>query len=179
MRVSKTLTAVTPRYVDNGAAGMDLYVDTAMEYELQPGQTYYLPTGIRVEIPKNYFGAIYPQYNLHKKGLALADAVTVLSSSYRGEIVLAVKNIFCDVIRINGQWGLRIPLAQLIIQPYRFEKIDTVEIEGDAIDVSEFARQTMLGLKEGFENGALKSTPIWDGEKMQGLCISAQENPTL
>lgn len=127
MRVSKTPTAVTPRYADNGAAGMDLYVDTAREYELQPGQTYYLPTGIRVEIPKNYFGAIYPRSSTHKKGLTLADTVAVIDSSYRGEIILAVKNIICDVVRINGQWGLRTPLAQLIIQPYRFEKVEIVE----------------------------------------------------
>lgn len=129
MRISKTPTAVTPRYADNNSAGMDLYVDTAEQYVLQPGQTYHLPTGIRVEIPKNYFGAIYPQSNLHKKGLALVDSVCVLNSSDRGEIILAVKNVFSDIIRINGQWGFRAPLAQLIIQPYRFEKIEIDPVE--------------------------------------------------
>ena len=124
MLIKKTSTAVTPRYSDNGAAGIDLYVDPAMEYVLQPGETYHLPTGIRVEIPHNYFGAIYPQNNLHTKGLALADGVSIINSSNRGEIVLAVKNIYADIIRINGQWGLRIPLALLILQPYRFESID-------------------------------------------------------
>ena len=89
MRIIKTPTAVTPRYADNGSAGMDLYVDTAQEYTLQPGETYHLPTGIRVEIPRNCFGAIYPQYNLHKKGLTLADTVGIIGSTDRGEIVLA------------------------------------------------------------------------------------------
>jgi dUTP pyrophosphatase len=106
---------------------MDLYVDTAFEADLQPGETYHLPTGIRVEIPRNFFGAIYPQFNLHKKGLTLADTVGIINSSDRGEIVLVVKNIFSDVIRINGQWGLRTPIAQLIIQPYRFEKVEVAE----------------------------------------------------
>lgn len=127
MRITKTPTAVTPRYTDNGSAGMCLYVDTGMEYKLQPGETYHLPTGIRVEIPRNFFGVIYPHYNLHKKGLVLANSVGVLNSSDRGEIILSVKNVFSDVIRINGQWGLRTPIAQLIIQPYRFEKIDVIE----------------------------------------------------
>jgi len=127
MRISKTPTAVTPRYSSNGGAGMDLYVDTAFEADLQPGETYHLPTGIRVEIPRNFFGAIYPQFNLHKKGLTLADTVGILNSSDRGEIILVVKNIFSDVVRINGQWGLRAPLAQLIIQPYRFEKVEMAE----------------------------------------------------
>lgn len=130
MRIIKTPTAVTPRYSDNGSAGMGLYVDTANEYVLQPGETYHLPTGIRVEIPKNCFGAIYAQPNIHRKGIVLAGGVVVIDSSYRGEIILAVKNVFSDVVRINGQWGLRTPLAQLIIQPYRFEKI---EIEEDGL----------------------------------------------
>ena len=127
MRVSKTPTAVTPRYSGNGVAGMDLYVDTSFELELQPGETYQLPTGIRVEIPRNFFGAIYPQPNLHKKGLALVDSVGVINSSDHGEIILTVKNVFSDVVRINGQWGLRAPLAQLIIQPYRFDKVEVAE----------------------------------------------------
>ena len=127
MRITKTPTAVTPRYADSGAAGLDLYVDTAKEYVLQPGETYHLPTGIRLEIPKNHFGAIYPRSSLHKKGLTLADTVGIIDSSYRGEIILAVKNIFSDVIRINGQWGIRTPLAQIVIQPYRFEKIEVVD----------------------------------------------------
>lgn len=127
MLITKTITAVTPRYADNGSAGMDLYVDTAEEYELQPGQTYLLPTGIRVEIPRNHFGAIYPRSSLHKKGLTLANNVGIIDSSYRGRIFLPIKNIFSDVIRINGQWGLRVPLAQLIVQPYRFEKVEVVD----------------------------------------------------
>ena len=129
MRITKTSTAVTPRSCDSTAAGMDLYVDTEKEYDLQPGETYLLPTGIRVEIPKNHFGAIYPQPWLYRKGLTLADGVCVVDSGYRGEIFLAVKNVFSDVIRINGQWGIRVPIAQLVIQPYRYEKIELTEIE--------------------------------------------------
>lgn len=129
MRITKTPTAVTPRYADNGSAGLDLYVDTQYEYELQPGQTYLLPTGIRVEIPRNHFGAIYPRSSLHKKGLTLANNVGIIDSSYRGEIMLAIKNIYSDVIRINGQWGIRAPLAQLIVQPYRFERIEVVDTD--------------------------------------------------
>ena len=153
MRIIKTPTAVTPRYADNGSAGMDLYVDTAQEYTLQPGETYHLPTGIRVEIPRNCFGAIYPQYNLHKKGLALADTVGIIGSTDRGEIVLAVKNIFSDIIRINGQWGLRTPLAQLIIQPYRFEKVEIVENNFGTLEgAMEFGKQIIEGFQEGLKD---------------------------
>ena len=76
MKIIKTPTAVTPGYADNGSAGMDLYVDTEKEYILEPGETYLLPTGIRVEIPKNCFGAIYPRSSLHKKVMTLTTFTT-------------------------------------------------------------------------------------------------------
>lgn len=128
MRIVKTPTAVTPRYADVGSAGMDLYVDTEKEYILEPGETYLLPTGIRLEIPRNCFGAIYPRSSLHKKGLTLANNVGVIDSSYRGEILLPIKNIMADKIRINGQFGIRTPLCQLIIQPYKYEKIEVSDV---------------------------------------------------
>ena len=158
MRITKTPTAVTPRYTDNGSAGVDLYVDTAMEYELQPGETYHLPTGIRVEIPRGFFGAVYPQYNLHRKGLTLADTVGIINTSDRGEIILAVKNIFSDVVRVNGQWGLRVPLAQLIIQPYRFEKIEVIEGNFGTLDGAiEYGKQIVEGVQEGIDKEAVKT----------------------
>jgi len=124
MRIVKTETAVTPLYADPGAAGMDLYVDTSKEYVLEPGETYLLPTGLKVEIPRGHFGAIYPRSSLHLKGLTLANGVGIIDSSYRGEIKLAIKNIFADQIRINGKYGIRAPLCQLIIQPYRYERAE-------------------------------------------------------
>ena len=129
MRIIKTPTAVTPKYADNGSAGLDLYVDTKDKYEIWPGQTLLLPTGIRVEIPRNYFGAIYPRSSLHKKGLTLANNVGIIDSSYRGEIFIPIKNITERPIFINGEWGIRTPLVQLIIQPYKFEKIEIADEE--------------------------------------------------
>jgi len=130
MRITKTPTAVTPRYADVGSAGMDLYVDTAQEYILKSGETQYLPTGIKMEIPKNYVGKIYPRSSLHKKGLILANQTGIIDSSYRGEIILAIKNISNEEVCINGQWGLRVPLVQLIIEAYRYEKLEIVD-EGE------------------------------------------------
>ncbi len=131
MRVKKTQTAVIPTYGDTGAAGMDLYVDTEKEYILEPGDTQVLPTGIRVEIPKGYFGAVYPRSSLFKKGLSLVNNVGVIDSSYRGEIMLPLKNITSDTIRINGKYGIRVPLCQLVIQPYRYERTELADTLSD------------------------------------------------
>lgn len=149
MKITKTETAVTPSYADNGSAGMDLYVDTEKEYILEPGETYLLPTGIKVEIPKNCFGAIYPRSSLHKKGLTLANNVGIIDASYRGEIMLPIKNIFADQININGKHGIRTPLCQLIIQPYRYEKIEVCN------SLSETSRGT-----GGFGSSDAKREPI-------------------
>lgn len=129
MKITKTQTAVTPKYADNGSAGLDLYVDTQYEFTILPGETCLLPTGIRIEIPKNYFGAIYPRSSLHKRGLTLANTVGIIDSSYRGEILLPIKNIGSNMVFINGESGIRTALAQLIIQPYRFEKIEIISGE--------------------------------------------------
>jgi len=118
---------VIPRYADNGSAGLDIYVDTKNEYQLLPGETLVVPTGIRVEIPRNHFGAIYPRSSLHMKGLALANTVGIIDSSYRGEIMLPLINISEDMVYINGDKGIRTPLVQLIIQPYKYERINVID----------------------------------------------------
>ena len=127
MRVVKTQTAITPRYSDAGSAGMDIYVDTAVETEIQPGQVFNAPTGLRFEIPKNCIGVVYPKNNLFKKGLAIAGGVRTINPGDRGELVLPLMNMFSDIVRVNGKWGFKAPVATLVIHQYRFEKVDIAE----------------------------------------------------
>lgn len=127
MRVVKTPTATTPRYSDAGSAGMDIYVDTDVEMDIQPGQTWAAPTGLRFEIPKNCIGVIYPKNGLIKKGLAIAGGLRTINPGDRGELVLPLTNVFSDVVRVNGRWGLKVPVAMLVIHSYRFEKVEIQE----------------------------------------------------
>jgi len=127
MNIIKTDTAIIPRYADNGAAGMDLFIDPSYSCVIKPGDTWTLPTGISVEIPRLYFGAIYPRSSLHRKGLTLANTVGIIDSSYRGQIYLALTNILQVPIEINPPGSIPEAVCQLVIQPYRYEPIHIVE----------------------------------------------------
>ena len=97
------------------AAGYDLYAATNYEIEIQPHETVKVDTGIAIEIPKGYFGAIYARSGLAtKQGLRPANCVGIIDSDYRGPVIVALHNDTTSRKRISI--GERI--AQLVIQPY-------------------------------------------------------------
>ena len=58
------------------AAGYDLYAGTNYEIEIHPHETVKIDTGIAIEIPDDYFGAIYARSGLAtKQGLRPANCV--------------------------------------------------------------------------------------------------------
>lgn len=126
MIIHKTKTAVSPSYNDTYSPGMDIYIDTEIEYSLQPGETYLLPTGLSMQIPKNCFGVVYPINNLLDKGLNFGNGPIILKPDERKlvELKIPIKNVSSDVVFINGFYGIRTPIAQLIIQPYKYEKVE-------------------------------------------------------
>lgn len=80
--------AVVPKFMTDGAAGMDL---TAVEWGTEPIQgtgeyKYIYATGLAVEIPQGYVGLIFPRSSIHKTGMDLTNCVGVIDSDYRGEI---------------------------------------------------------------------------------------------
>lgn len=105
--------AVVPTYGSKCAAGMDLY--SSDTYSIAPGETVLVHTGISMEIPDGYFGAIYPRSGLAtKRGLRLANCVGVVDSDYRGEIIVALYNDSTETQSVE----LRDRIAQMVIQPY-------------------------------------------------------------
>ena len=97
------------------AAGADLHA--CLDYDLVSiacHQTVKIPTGIAVEIPDGYFGAIFARSGLAtKEGLRPANCVGVIDSDYRGEVIVAIHNDL-DTNRMieNGD-----RIAQLVILP--------------------------------------------------------------
>lgn len=81
--------AVIPRYSKPGDAGMDL---TATEYEFDEVGNYIFKTGISIEIPDGYVGLIFPRSSISKTNLFLTNAVGVIDSKYRGEIIVKFKS---------------------------------------------------------------------------------------
>lgn len=112
--------AKIPQYAHKGDAGMDLF--SAADISIKPMHRTAIPTGIEMEIPKNYVGLVWD-----KSGLALKDGVKtmagVVDSSYRGEIKVVVINLSRKILSIKK--GMKI--AQMLIQPITTAKIKAVK----------------------------------------------------
>lgn len=98
-----------------GAAGADLYACIDADGAgIHPGSVMKIGTGIAVEIPPGYFGAIFARSGLStKKGLRPTNCVGVIDSDYRGEIIVALRNDtrYAQVISKGER------IAQLVILP--------------------------------------------------------------
>ena len=88
-----TETAIIPTYGDAGAAGADLYADVETPVYIGENEVVKISTGIAMEIPEGYVGLIYARSGLGcKHGLAPANKVGVIDSSYRGPIIVCLYN---------------------------------------------------------------------------------------
>ena len=130
-RLTDTATLPTRGSID--AAGYDLYADETVE--IDSGTTTVVPTGLVVEIPSGYFGAVYARSGLAtKQGLRPANCTGVIDSDYRGELKVALYND--SAVRRLVCRGDRI--AQLVIQPYA--SVDEWEEVSEVSSLSETER---------------------------------------
>lgn len=105
--------AYAPTYADKGCAGADLYL-YGEDVAIEPGETKVCRTGVRLEIPEGFTGLIFARSGLAtKKGLTPANCVGVIDSSFRGEIMVALRNHSRHRQEVNT--GER--MAQLVILP--------------------------------------------------------------
>ena len=107
------------------AAGYDLYAAINEPVTIFPGTTVPVTAGLAMEIPEDFFGAIFARCGLAtKRGLRPANCVGVVDADYRGEVIVAIHNDSDRIQQINP--GERI--AQMVFLPYRsvgdFEVVD-------------------------------------------------------
>ena len=97
------------------AAGYDLYAVLEKNVEINPHETVKIGTGLSIQPPIGYFGAIFPRSGLAtKQGLRPANCVGVVDADYRGEVIVALHNDTDEMMLIEP--GERI--AQIVIAPY-------------------------------------------------------------
>lgn len=85
--------AMLPTYGSADAAGADLYACIQEPVTIQPGEVFWVPTGIALEVPKGCAGLVYARSSMGaKRGLAPANKVGVVDSDYRGEIRVVLLN---------------------------------------------------------------------------------------
>lgn len=110
--------AKMPVFGSKLAAGADLHA--CLDYDLvsiAAHNTMKIPTGLAVEIPTGYFGAIFARSGLAaKSGLRPANCVGVVDADFRGEVMVALHND-TDLNQVveNGE-----RIAQLVILPYAY-----------------------------------------------------------
>ena len=114
--------AIIPSRGSSSAAGYDLY--TTDEVTIAPGETVLVGTGLAMEIPEGYFGAVFARSGLAtKEGLRPANCVGVIDADYRGELKVPLHNDSASERHVVA--GERI--AQLVIMPFLavvFEEAD-------------------------------------------------------
>ena len=117
--------AKIPSYAHNTDAGLDLTaVSFTQEFDKSNKLVLVYHTGLAVEIPEGYVGLIFMRSSISNKSISLTNAVAVIDSGYRGELLLKYK-ITTDSLPTIYQPGEKI--GQLIIIPY--PKINPIEAE--------------------------------------------------
>lgn len=114
--------AVIPSYAKFGDAGMDL---TAVSKEIDDYGNESYGTGLAIEIPVDYVGLIFPRSSISKFHLDLANAVGVIDSGYRGEIICKFKptphftigSHNTNMLKVNMSYEIGDRIAQIIIMP--------------------------------------------------------------
>ncbi len=118
--------AVLPTYGSRDAAGADLYACLEEAVTIQPGEVFWVPTGIALEVPKGCAGLVYARSSLGaKRGLAPANKVGVVDPDYRGEIKVVLLNHSNQPQILEP--GERV--AQLVITPVltpAYEEVDEI-----------------------------------------------------
>ena len=116
--------AKLPTYGSTAAAGADLYACLDETVTIQPGEVFWVPTGIALEVPAGCAGLIYARSSMGaKRGLAPANKVGVIDSDYRGEIRVVLLNHSNQPQTVSP--GERV--AQMIITPVITPPYEAVE----------------------------------------------------
>ena len=120
----------SPKYAEDGDAGMDLRAYIESPVIIQPMERALIPTGLYIALPNGYEAQVRP-----RSGLALKHGITVLNtpgtvdSKYRGEIGIILINMGKVPFKVEN--GDRV--AQIV-----FKKVETATfIETDELPDTE------------------------------------------
>jgi dUTP pyrophosphatase len=106
--------AIVPRYMTDGAAGMDLCAALDAPVVLAPGERRMIDTGLAMAIPAGFEGQVRPRSGLARThGVTCANAPGTVDSDYVGPIMVVLINLGSEPVTIEH--GHRI--AQIVIAP--------------------------------------------------------------
>jgi dUTP pyrophosphatase len=118
-----------PKHMTEGSAGVDIIASVKGTKTIKSGETEMISTGLKLGIPKGYFGMLVPRSGLaSKSGIVLSNTIGIIDSDYRGELLVSLYNRSDKSFEIKS--GYRI--AQLLLVPFVsfnavFEGVDNTE----------------------------------------------------
>lgn len=128
-------SAVIPSYAKEGDAGLDLTA-TGIMYDDETGVTT-IKTDLAVEIPEGHVGLLFPRSSIFKTPYRLSNAVGVIDSGYRGEIMFKFDISTGLLSRMGANQDLKTldensyqigdRVGQLIVIPYPKVEIEEVK----------------------------------------------------
>ena len=112
-----------PVYKHEGDAGADMRADVPGPVTIMPGESAWVGTGVRLEVPEGHVGLQFPRSGLGcNHGICLANGVGVIDSGYRGEVRAKLLNLGAEPYTVNP--GDRV--CQLVVVPFvrlEFERV--------------------------------------------------------
>lgn len=110
-----THAANMPSYAHVGDAGADMRANIPEPVTIEPLESAWVGTGVRVAIPDGFVGLQFPRSGLGcNHGICLANGTGVIDSGYRGEIRAKLLNLGQEPFTVNP--GDRV--CQLVIVPF-------------------------------------------------------------
>ena len=107
--------ATIPTKGSSEAAGYDLYACIDRPIQIHPHEVAKITTGLAIQPPKGYFGAIFARSGLAtKNGLRPSNCVGVCDQDYTGEYFVALHNDTDQPQMIKPMDRI----AQLVFLPY-------------------------------------------------------------
>ena len=117
-----------PRYMSEGASGLDLAAAVVAPLVLAPGDRARVPTGFAIEIPSGFEGQVRPRSGTaDKHGLTVLNAPGTIDRDFRGEVQVLLVNLGREAFTVTR--GTRI--AQLVISPVVQATVEMVDSLGD------------------------------------------------
>jgi len=124
IKVIKDENAKLPKYMTDGASGMDVFANIKEEINIKPLERKLIPTGIKMEIPYGYEIQVRPRSGLAlKHGLTLINSPGTIDSDYTGEIKIIIINLSNEEYSIQPYERI----GQFVLKKVYKAKLEEVE----------------------------------------------------
>lgn len=123
-------SAIIPTRGSKKAAGYDLYACCDDVVVIEPHKTEKIGTGLAIQPPKRYFGAIMARSGLATKyGLRPANCTGVCDEDYTGEYIVALHNDtdYPQVINPGDRIAQLVFLPYINVEFYEVDELDNTE----------------------------------------------------